>query len=93
MGAATHIAALLQPQSGLAQNCEETLFGPRSEIRPHGHVLTPGRHIGAEEAEEDNEPLEQKMTHLAAELEAQFAESARPDQAIRANLKRLEHGR
>ena len=27
------------------------------EIRAQGHILTPGRYVGAEEQEEDNEPL------------------------------------
>jgi type I restriction-modification system DNA methylase subunit len=39
------------------------------EIRAHGHVLTPGRYVGAEEAEDDGEPFEQKMKRLTAKLE------------------------
>ena len=31
------------------------------EIRKHGHVLTPGRYVGAEEVEDDGEPFEEKM--------------------------------
>ena len=34
------------------------------EIRGHGHVLTPGRYVGAAEAEEDDEPFEEKMRRL-----------------------------
>ena len=30
------------------------------EIRSHGHVLTPGRYVGAEEIEDDGEPFERK---------------------------------
>ena len=56
------------------------------EIAAHGHVLTPGRYVGAEEVEEDGEPFEEKMTRLVAELHSQFAESARLEKAIRANL-------
>jgi type I restriction enzyme M protein len=59
------------------------------EIRGHGHVLTPGRYVGAEEAEDDGEPFEEKMKRLTATLEDQFAESARLEKAIRANLKGL----
>ena len=58
-----------------------------AEIAAHGHVLTPGRYVGAEEVEEDGEPFEQKMPRLVAELESQFAESAKLEAAIRANLR------
>jgi hypothetical protein len=40
----------------------------RDEIRSHGHVLTPGRYVGAEEVEDDGEPFEQKMKRLVVEL-------------------------
>jgi type I restriction enzyme M protein len=63
-----------------------------SEIAAHGHVLTPGRYVGAEEVEDDGEPFEEKMPRLVAELEAQFAESAKLEQAIRANLRGLGYG-
>jgi type I restriction-modification system DNA methylase subunit len=43
------------------------------EIRKHGHVLTPGRYIAAEQAEEDDEPFEEKMRRLVATLNEQFA--------------------
>jgi type I restriction enzyme M protein len=58
-------------------------------IQQHDCVLTPGRYVGAEEVEDDGEPFEQKMKRLAAELEGQFAESARLEKAIRQNLKGL----
>ena len=60
-----------------------------AEIAAHGHVLTPGRYVGAEEIEEDGEPFEEKMPRLIAELNSQFAESARLEQTIKANLKGL----
>jgi type I restriction enzyme M protein len=62
------------------------------EVASHDFVLTPGRYVGAEEAEEDGEPFEQKMKRLTATLEEQFAESARLEKAIRANLKGLGYG-
>ncbi|MBM3891633.1 MAG: SAM-dependent DNA methyltransferase, partial [Verrucomicrobia bacterium] len=61
------------------------------EIRAHGHVLTPGRYVGAEQAEDDGEPFERKMKRLTAALEDQFAESARLEKAIRENLKTFSH--
>jgi type I restriction enzyme M protein len=63
-----------------------------AEIAAHGHVLTPGRYVGAEEVEDDGEPFEVKMPRLVAELEAQFAESAKLEQAIRVNLRGLGYG-
>jgi type I restriction enzyme M protein len=63
-----------------------------AEIAAHGHVLTPGRYVGAVEIENDGEPFEEKMPRLIAELNAQFAESARLEQAIKANLKGLGYG-
>ena len=59
------------------------------EIATHGHVLTPGRYVGAEEVEDDGEPFEEKMPRLVAELNAQFAESAKLEKAIQANLRGL----
>jgi type I restriction enzyme M protein len=57
-----------------------------AEIAAHGHVLTPGRYVGAEEVEDDGDPFEEKMPRLVAELHVQFAESAKLEQAIKANL-------
>jgi type I restriction enzyme M protein len=62
------------------------------EIAAHGHVLTPGRYVGAEEIEDDGEPFGEKMPRLVAELHAQFAESAKLEQAINANLRGLGYG-
>lgn len=60
-----------------------------ADIESHGYVLTPGRYVGAEEVEEDDEPFEEKMLRLTAKLEEQFAESAKLEAAIRENLRRL----
>ena len=52
-------------------------------------VLKPGRYVGAKEVEDAGDPFIQKRPRLVAELHAQFAESARLEAAIRANLKGL----
>lgn len=65
------------------------------DIASHGWVLTPGRYVGTEEVEEvedDGEPFEEKMPRLVAELNAQFAESAKLETTIRNNLKGLGYG-
>jgi type I restriction enzyme M protein len=62
------------------------------EIRKHGHVLTPGRYVGAAAQEDDGEPYEDKMKRFAALLRQQQAEAAKLDAAIAANLKELGYG-
>ena len=62
------------------------------DIRKHGHVLTPGRYVGAEAQEEDAEPFAEKMRRLAVTLRQQQAEAANLDAAIAANLKELGYG-
>ena len=62
------------------------------EVRKHGHVLTPGRYVGAAPQEDDGEPFEDKMKRLVAQLREQQAEGARLDAAIAANLKALGFG-
>jgi type I restriction enzyme M protein len=62
------------------------------EIRKHGHVLTPGRYVGAERQEDDGEPFEEKMKRLVAQLREQQAEAAKLDAAIARNLEELRYG-
>ena len=62
------------------------------EIRKHGHVLTPGRYVGAAEQEEDGEPFEEKMARLSALWREQRVEAAKLDEAIEANLAELGYG-
>ncbi len=63
-----------------------------AESAAHGFVLTPGRYVGAEEIEDDGEPFTEKMPRLVAELHAQFAESAKLESAIKANMEKLGYG-
>ncbi|MFA5856893.1 MAG: class I SAM-dependent DNA methyltransferase [Candidatus Pacearchaeota archaeon] len=56
------------------------------EIRKHGHILTPGRYVGAEDIEEDNEVFEDKMKRLTSELAGQFKESHKLEEEIKKNL-------
>ena len=57
------------------------------EIRKHGHILTPGRYVGAEEEEEDTELFEQKMKRLTSELAKQMEEGKKLDIEIKKNLE------
>ncbi len=52
-------------------------------------MLTPGRYVGAAELEEDDEPFEEKITHLTKELEAQFRESDNLEKNILINFKKF----
>jgi type I restriction enzyme M protein len=62
------------------------------EIGANGYVLTPGRYVGAEEVEDDDEPFSDRMKKLTAKLNEQFSESARLERAIQDNLRRLGYG-
>ena len=62
------------------------------EIRKHGHVLTPGRYVGAEPQADDGVPFAEKMAHLTAQWREQQAEARRLDAAIEENLARLGFG-
>ena len=59
------------------------------EVRRHGHVLTPGRYVGAAPREDDGEPFEEKMARLSAQWREQRAEAERLDEEIEANLGAL----
>ena len=62
------------------------------EIRKHGHVLTPGRYVGAEPQPDDGEPFADKMARLSAQWREQQTEAQRLDVAIEENLARLGFG-
>lgn len=62
------------------------------DIRKHGHVLTPGRYVGAAEQEDDGEPFQEKMARLSALWREQRKQAATLDAAIEANLKEFGYG-
>jgi type I restriction enzyme M protein len=64
----------------------------QDEIRQHGHILTPGRYVGAEELEDDDERFEDKMKRLFDMLRQQIGESRRLDRQIVRNLKDIGYG-
>ena len=69
--------------------CKSATF---DEVRKQDYVLTPGRYVGVAPQEEDDEPFEDKMRRLVAQLHEQQAEAANLDAAIAANLKELGYG-
>lgn len=56
------------------------------EIAKQDYILTPGRYVGIEEQEADDEPFDAKMTRLTGELSAMFAKSHELEEEIRKNL-------
>jgi len=59
---------------------------PLAEIAEHGHVLTPGRYVGAEEVQDDDEAFAEKMQTLTEKLGEQMAKGAELDALIRQKL-------
>lgn len=57
-----------------------------AEIASHGHVLTPGRYVGAEEVEDDDEAFADKMQKLTEKLGEQMTKGAELDAEIRKKL-------
>ncbi|MBY0411873.1 MAG: SAM-dependent methyltransferase, partial [Burkholderiaceae bacterium] len=62
---------------------------PLAEIAQHGHVLTPGRYVGAEAVEDDDEAFADKMQKLTEKLGEQMAKGAELDAVIRQKLEGL----
>ncbi|MBY0230345.1 MAG: type I restriction-modification system subunit M [Gemmataceae bacterium] len=62
------------------------------EVRHHGHILTPGRYVGAADVAEEGEPFGVKMARLVGELREQGKEAARLDALIWANLEEVGYG-
>lgn len=56
------------------------------DITKQDYILTPGRYVGIEEQEEDDEPFDEKMTRLTSELSDLFDESHKLENEIRKQL-------
>jgi len=59
------------------------------DIEKNNFVLTPGRYVGAEDIEDDDEPFEEKMKKLVSEYAKLSEESVKLDKEIRKNLKEI----
>ncbi len=85
--AATVAAWRGEPDAGAYQDiagfCRSV---PLAEIAQHGHVLTPGRYVGAEAVEDNDEDFATKMQQLTVKLGEQMAKGAELDQLIRQKL-------
>ena len=56
------------------------------QIAAQDYILTPGRYVGIEEKEEDDEPFADKMKRLTTELGGMFAKSHELEEEIKKNL-------
>lgn len=54
------------------------------EVRSHGHVLTPGRYVGAADEEDDGISFEERFGALRAKLTEQFTEGRALEERIEA---------
>lgn len=82
-------------EEGVGEYADEAGFckaATLEDIEKHGHVLTPGRYVGAAAVEDDGEPFEDKMLRLTADLQAQFAESDALEARIKSSLEGLGYG-
>ena len=59
------------------------------DIQKHKYILTPGRYVGVEDEEEDDEPFENQMERLIEKLKNHFAEGRELETHIQKNLEVL----
>lgn len=62
------------------------------DVREHEYVLTPGRYVGIEDAEDDGIPFEEKMENMTSELAELFDKSHHLEEEIRKNLGGIGYG-
>lgn len=76
-------AAGLEPYADEPGFCRSAKLG---EVRGHGHVLTPGRYVGAADAKDDGVPFEERFGTLRAQLAEQFTAGRELEARIEAAL-------
>ena len=79
----TEAGALVPDYADVAGYCRSVKL---AEIAEHGHVLTPGRYVGAEAVEDNDADFATKMQVLTEKLGEQMAKGAELDAVIRAKL-------
>ncbi|HRR54666.1 MAG TPA: class I SAM-dependent DNA methyltransferase [Candidatus Methanomethylicus sp.] len=62
------------------------------DVRKNGWILTPGRYVGAEVEEEDDEAFNEKMKRLTSELKQLMEQGQKLDVEIRKNLEMIGYG-
>lgn len=59
------------------------------DIANQDYILTPGRYVGIEEQEDDDEPFEEKMDRLTSELSEMFKKSHELEEEIKKKLEAI----
>lgn len=59
------------------------------ELKANDYVLTPGRYVGIEETEDNEEEFAEKMEQLVSDLKSQMQKATELDQEIKKNLTNL----
>ncbi len=62
------------------------------EIAAHSFILTPGRYVGVEERQDEDEPFEERITRLKSELDNQFERSRKLENLISDALRAISDG-
>ena len=62
------------------------------DIAKQDYILTPGRYVGIEEQEDDDEPFEEKMGRLTSELSELFTKSHELEAQIKERLGAIGYG-
>lgn len=76
-----------EPYADVAGFCASVTL---EQIAENSHVLTPGRYVGSEEAAVDEEPLDEKIARLTAEVRAGLETRTVLQHRILEALSRLE---
>lgn len=61
------------------------------QVREHSYALTPGRYVGSQESDDEDEPFEERFPRLVGELEDQLAEGERLAAQIRKQLAKVKN--
>ncbi len=89
--AATYHAWRAEPDAGAYEDVPGFCASATVEqIAAHRFVLTPGRYVGSEEAEDDGEPIAEKIARLTRELYEAFEESDQLQVRVKRALERID---
>jgi type I restriction enzyme M protein len=59
------------------------------EVKKHDYVLTPGRYVGTDIVEDDDETFNEKMTRFTTQLKEQMEQEQVLNQKIKENLAKI----
>jgi len=77
-------------EGGYADVAGFTRSAKLEEIQRHDFILTPGRYVGAEEVDEGDEPLLEKIERLTEEVLTEFQHGRELEEMLKARLEGLK---